>query len=108
MATGGMEPEQPTRIRPQVVEDIVWVLEHGSGDVDVAALVLRLFDASDAEFALAFAIQKSGLICQVMRTSRRCGRRSRGCSSARCPTTRGSSMTRRRPASGHVALIPGG
>ena len=58
MATGGMEPEQPTRIRPQIVEDIVWVLEHGSGDVDVAALVLRLFDASDAEFALAFALSE--------------------------------------------------
>ena len=53
-----MEPEQPTRIRPQVVEDIVWVLEHGSGDADVAVLVLRLFDASDAEFALAFALSE--------------------------------------------------
>ena len=29
MATGGLEPEEPTRIRPEVVDDIVWVLEHG-------------------------------------------------------------------------------
>ena len=56
MATGGMEPEQPTLIRPEVVADIVWVLVHGSGDADVAALVLRFFDASEAEFDLAFVI----------------------------------------------------
>ena len=56
MPTGGMEPEQPTLIRPELVADIVWVLVHGSGDADVAALVLRLFDASEAEFDLAFAI----------------------------------------------------
>jgi hypothetical protein len=56
MATGGIEPEQPTRIRPQVVADIVWVLQHGSGDVDVTATVLRLFDASEAEFESAVAV----------------------------------------------------
>ena len=56
MATGGMEPGQPTRIRPQVVADIVWVLQHGSGDVDVTATVLRLFDASEAEFESAVAV----------------------------------------------------
>jgi hypothetical protein len=56
MATGGMEPEEPKRIRPQVVDDIVWVLEHSCGDVDVTAAVLRLFGASEAEFDLAFAI----------------------------------------------------
>ena len=56
MATGGIEPEQPTRIRPEVVADIVWVLQHGSGDVDVTATVLRLFDASEAEFDSAAAI----------------------------------------------------
>ena len=56
MATGGIEPEQPTRIRPEVVADIVWVLQHGSGAVDVTATVLRLFDASEAEFDSAAAI----------------------------------------------------
>ena len=56
MAASGMEPEEPTLVRPEVVADIVWVLVHGSGDADVAALVLRLFDASEAEFDLAFAI----------------------------------------------------
>ena len=56
MATGGIEPEQPTRIRPEVVADIVWVLQHGSGDVDVTATVLRLFDASEAEFESAVAV----------------------------------------------------
>ena len=108
MATGGMEPEEPTLIRPEVVADIVWVLERGAGDLDVAALVLRLFDASEAEFDLAFVSQVNGLVRQVMWTSRRYGRRSRGCSSARCPPTPVSSMTRRRPDSGRVALIPAG
>ena len=56
VATGGMEPEEPKRIRPEVVHDIVWVLEHSCGDVEVTATVLRLFDASEAEFALAFAM----------------------------------------------------
>ena len=56
MATDGIEPEQPTQIRPEVVADIVWVLQHGSGDVDVTATVLRLFDASEAEFESAVAV----------------------------------------------------
>ena len=53
MPMSGMEPE---RIRPEVVDDIIWVLECSCGDVDVAALVLQLFDASEAEFDMAFAI----------------------------------------------------
>ena len=56
MATRGMEPEEPRRIRPEVVDDIVWVLEHSCGDADVTATVLRLFDASEAEFDSAVAV----------------------------------------------------
>ena len=50
MTTGRMEPEKATRIRTDVVDDIIWVLAHSSGDVDVTSMVLRLFDASEAEF----------------------------------------------------------
>ena len=56
MPTRGMEPEEPKRIRPEIVDDIVWVLEHSCGDVDVTATVLQLFDASEAEFNSAVAV----------------------------------------------------
>jgi hypothetical protein len=62
MPTAGMdEPEEPKQIRPAIVDDIVWVLVHSSGDVDAAALVLQLFDASEAEFDLAFALAQQRL-----------------------------------------------
>ena len=56
MPTHGMEPEEPKQVRPEVVDDIVWVLEHSCGDVDVTAAVLQLFDASEAEFNAAVAV----------------------------------------------------
>jgi hypothetical protein len=62
MQTAGMEePEQPKQIRLAIVDDIVWVLVHSSGDVDVAALVLQLCGASEAEFDLAVALAQQRL-----------------------------------------------
>lgn len=56
------EPAEPTRIRPEVVSDIVWVLTHGaSSDVDVVSRLLRLLGASEAEVDAAFAIARDQL-----------------------------------------------
>ena len=106
MPTHGMEPEEPKQVRPEVVDDIVWVLEHSCGDVDVTATVLQLFDASEAESTQRSLSQENGLLCRVTRTPRRCGRRSHGCSSTRCQATRVNLMTRRRPDSGPRAWTP--
>jgi hypothetical protein len=45
-------PPEPNRIRPEVVEEIIWVFEHGLEDIDAADRSV-LLSASDAEFDAA-------------------------------------------------------
>jgi hypothetical protein len=49
------EPVEPRRLRPEVVQDVVRLLERDV-DVEVAALVLDLLGVSEAERDLAFTM----------------------------------------------------
>jgi hypothetical protein len=91
MPTGGMD--EPERIRPAIVDDIVWMLEHGSGDVDVVALVLQLFDASETEFDLAFAVAGERACLPVDEHVEALQAKIAGSCSVRCQMTRASSTT---------------
>jgi hypothetical protein len=47
------------RIRPEIVDDVVWVLDHACDDLEVTGLVLELIGVSQAELDAAFALART-------------------------------------------------